>query len=92
MSETNQIDYVPDSKKKDKGDVPVINCKNCFHSDLCHWFNQVHNLSESMKQAKIKIKLPYDPTILAQNCSAFVTKKGVIAPPPEVTKDGDEPV
>jgi hypothetical protein len=86
----SQVDFISDTDKaKEEGvDTPVINCKNCFHGDVCYWYTQLFVLEGGMKEAKgIKVKLPFDASILATNCNGFITKRGVEAPPPEVTQD-----
>ena len=92
MSEeqTPQVDYIPDSKASDDSGQPKVSCKNCFHKDLCYWYTQLFTIEEGMKQASIKIKLPYDASILATSCTRFITNKGETAPEPEKTQDEKE--
>ena len=88
----SQVDFIPDSakEKEDSKEGPAISCKNCFHQDICYWYTQLFTIEEGMKQASIKIKLPYDASILATSCTRFITKKGETAPEPEVTQDEAE--
>jgi len=91
-SEENQVDFVSDTDraKEDHIEGPPINCKNCFHGDVCYWYTQLFVLEEGMKKAQgIKIELPFNSSILAQKCSGFITKRGEEAPAPEVTQDPD---
>lgn len=67
---TSEVDYIPDSQKEKE---PQRSCKNCFHSNVCYWFTQLHVLNESMKMGQTT-KLPFAPSILASECNAFVLK------------------
>ncbi len=94
QEEENVVDYVADSEKEtDEEDKdPVVSCKNCYHRDVCYWYTQLFVLQEGMKQAKnpVKVKLPFDASILAQNCNQFITKDGIGPLQPEKTQDEKE--
>jgi hypothetical protein len=94
QEEENQVDYVADSEKdtEENEKEPTISCKNCYHRDVCYWYTQLFVLQDGMKQAKppVKVALPFDASILAQQCNQFITKDGIGPREPEKTQDEAE--